>query len=198
MNKTEQEINAEKAAKPRPDLVPAQALLQVLSATDAWRDHGAQNTDYALMALLLFRQKCSVDFLVAAGACLVHALGGKAAAHMAGGRVMGYGFRKHGNCTWRVAGSEQADVQTHIASAERHLIERMENAGAVEEGSGLPVLEHAFSQVCIAIDLMLDPPRLLGENDGHGTVTGRIEAQRRDMIDEQALLRIVNVGSDKN
>jgi hypothetical protein len=108
--KTEQEINAEKMGKTRPDLLPACAIL------------GA-------------------------------------------GKVMGYGFRKHGNCTWRIAGTEQAEVSTHTASALRHVLEYLENPDAVEDGSGLPVLYHALSQIAIAIDCHENPAR---ERSGKG------------------------------
>ena len=94
---TEKEVDIEKLYKPRPDLLPARALL-------------------------------------------------------AAGEVMGYGYRKHGNCTWRVAGTEQAKPETHTASALRHLLEHLADPRAVEEGSGLPVLWHAMSQIAIAID----------------------------------------------
>lgn len=109
--RTEAEINAEKASKPRPDLVPARAL------------HGAA-------------------------------------------MVMGYGFRKHGVCTWRVAGTEQADPQTHWASLLRHLIEFALDPYARESGSGYPVLWHALSQLAILIDLVENPPDAPGANDG--------------------------------
>lgn len=97
MPKSEQEINAEKAAKPRPDLIPGTATL-------------------------------------------------------AEGAVDAYGFFKHGPCTWKIAGTEQADPQTHIASACRHIAEYLDNQNAVESGSGLPVLWHARAQLGIAID----------------------------------------------
>lgn len=119
VTKTREEIDAEKALKPRPDLLPARAIL------------GA-------------------------------------------GKVMAYGASKHGNCTWRVAGTKQADPQEHLASAYRHLLEFMENPKAVEEGSGLPVLYHCLSQVAILIDLVENPPQVEGENDGLVVVTGRV------------------------
>jgi hypothetical protein len=101
--KSMQEIDAEKHDKPRPDLLPASALL-------------------------------------------------------AAGKVMAYGFKKHGNCTWKVPGTEQAKPETHIASAYRHLLEYQNNPDAVEEGSGLPVLYHALAQIAIAIDCIENPP----------------------------------------
>lgn len=97
MPKSQQEIDAEKAAKPRPDLIPGSATL-------------------------------------------------------AEGAVDAYGFFKHGPCTWKIAGTEQADPQTHIASACRHIAEYLDNPDAVEAGSGLPVLWHARAQIGIAID----------------------------------------------
>lgn len=146
--KTEQEINDEKLHKTRPDLLPA-GPLQVLYPKDradvgclwAYRDTG----DCRYLRQLAFE--------------IIAQLGGPPTALLLAGRVMGYGFRKHGDCTWRVAGTEQAEVRTHIASAERHLLEHWQDPDAVEEGSGLPVLHHALSQVLIALDLLLDPPK---------------------------------------
>lgn len=97
MPKSEKEINAEKAAKPMPHLIPASAT-------------------------------------------------------MLGAMVQGYGFRKHGDQTWKRKGTEQADPMTHIASAMRHITEYRLNPHAVESGSGLPVLAHAMIQLAIAID----------------------------------------------
>jgi hypothetical protein len=97
MAKSEQEINAEKAHKSRPDLLPASAL-------------------------------------------------------MAAGRVMGYGLRKHGNCTWRVAGTEQADPRTHVASMIRHALAACEDPTAIDEESGLPHLACVITQAAIAFD----------------------------------------------
>lgn len=97
MHRTRAEIDDEKAHKPRPDLLPAHALI------------------------------CA-------------------------GRAMGYGYRKHGDCTWREAGTEQADPRTHLASAMRHLLEHLRDPKACEEGSGLPVLWHAAAQLLIAVE----------------------------------------------
>ncbi len=97
MPKSEKEINSEKAAKPRPDLIPGSAMLAM-------------------------------------------------------GSVMAYGWNKHGDCTWKNEGTEQADPRTHIASASRHLAEYLDNPKTTEEGSGLSVLWHAASQLAIAID----------------------------------------------
>jgi len=97
---TREQVEREKRAKSRPDLIPARALLAV-------------------------------------------------------GKCMGYGFRKHGDCTWTVHGTEQADPSTHIASAMRHLLEHLADPCATEEGSGLPVLWHAAAQVLIAVECVL-------------------------------------------
>jgi len=164
--KSTNEINAEKAAKPRPDLLPARAVNRIYQDSD-------DVIDDAWTSLLFFREEVGFENLYHAAGVVAHVLGGLPQACMAGGHVMGYGFRKHGNCTWRVAGSEQADPQTHIASAERHLLEYLIDPEAREEGSGYPVLWHAFSQLCITIDLVLDPPQELGVNDGKGTVSER-------------------------
>ena len=107
--KSEQEINAEKAAKPRPDLVPARAV-------------------------------------------------------MAAGRCMAYGLAKHGGGksgrgTYRDAGTDQAKVETHLASCIRHLLEYQIDPNATEEGSGLSVLDHAMAQLAIVVDLVEDPPQ---------------------------------------
>ena len=108
MPKTEEEINAEKASKPRPDLVPARAVL-------------------------------------------------------AAGRALAYGANKHGLAggrgTYRIADTDQAKVETHLASCLRHILEFQIDPSAVEEGSGLSVLDHAFAQLAIVVDLVEDPPR---------------------------------------
>lgn len=185
MAKTEQEINAEKAHKPRPDLVPARALLALFSeplelvagepsarVLDAWHLLVKYRADVHLSDLLQ-----AVAAVVAAIAADGH-VRAYATAMMAAGQVMGYGARKHGDCTWRVAGTDQANPQSHVASAERHLLEYLADPSACEEGSGLPVLYHALSQLLIVADLVLDPPQRLGENDGHGTVAARVQVAR--------------------
>lgn len=167
-------IDAEKAQKPRPDLLPALAVdrLQFANMPERCKNPVL----IAWRCLIFFRLDLDMESLEDALIYTALALGGVPQACMAGGRVMGYGFQKHGNCTWRVAGTSQADPQTHIASAERHLIEYLIDQDACEEGSGLPVLEHAFSQLCITYDLVLRPPRLVGQNDHLGTVTERLYA----------------------
>lgn len=98
-----EQVDAEKALKPRPDLLPARALL-------------------------------------------------------GGGKAMAYGRAKHGRCTWRVPGTEQATVECHAASAFRHLLDFLLDPNAVEAGSKLSVLYHLLAQVSIMIDLHEDPP----------------------------------------
>lgn len=175
--KSQAEIDAEKAGKPRPDLLPARALIKLdaYCSDDSVPDNHEPRAVCrdALLSLRAFRQYVDIDYAIAAMACVADLLGGPYYAAMRGGAVMGYGYRKHGRCTWRVAGTEQADPQTHLASAERHLLEWLIDCNATEEGSGFPVLWHAFSQLAILIDLWLDPPTRVGENDEHGMVTGR-------------------------
>ena len=84
------------------------------------------------------------------------------------GAVMAYGLTKHGHCTWRVAGTEQAEPETHLASAMRHLLEHHADPSAVEYGSGLPVLYHALCQIAIAIDCIEDPASSDFDFDGLG------------------------------
>lgn len=98
--KSEQEINAEKAHKSRPDLIPGSAL-------------------------------------------------------DAEGEVMGDGFRKHGPCTWKNAGTEQAKPETHIASCMRHLIEILKHGPlARDPETGCLHLAHLRAQSGIAIDCL--------------------------------------------
>jgi hypothetical protein len=94
---TREEIDAEKAAQPRPDLCPGAALLAI-------------------------------------------------------GEVMAYGYGKHGRCTWRTPGTKQAEPETHIASAFRHLAKMGPAYDALDDESGLPHLHCALSQLAIAVD----------------------------------------------
>jgi hypothetical protein len=94
---TREEIEAEKAAQPRPDLCPGAALLAI-------------------------------------------------------GEVMAYGYGKHGRCTWRTPGTKQAEPETHIASAFRHLAKMGPAYDALDDESGLPHLHCALSQLAIAVD----------------------------------------------
>lgn len=113
-----EQVNAEKALKPRPDLLPAFALL-------------------------------------------------------AAGRVQAYGWHKHGDCTWKNEGTEQAKPETHLASAMRHLLEHLEDPEAVEEGSRLPVLWHALCQIAIAIDC-IERQRKSTQNGDEATQSGAV------------------------
>lgn len=158
--RTREQIEAEKRTKPRPDLLPVRGVLAIC------REAPAGHMLFSLLAAQGSDEK--VEHLAAAGRAIASELGGTAAALLKAGEVMGYGFRKHGRCTWRVAGTEQADPQTHYASAVRHVLERIENPDASEEGSGKPVLYHALAQIIIAIDLLENPPKIEGENDGAG------------------------------
>ena len=72
--------------------------------------------------------------------------------------ALSYGAQKHGDCTWRDKGTEQAKPETHLASLQRHLLEWQLNPDAREEGSDLPVLYHARAQLGIMIDLIENPP----------------------------------------
>jgi hypothetical protein len=100
---TREEIEAEKAAQPRPDLCPGAALLAI-------------------------------------------------------GEVMAYGYGKHGRCTWRTPGTKQAEPETHIASAFRHLAKMGPAYDALDDESGLPHLHCALSQLAIAVDCMRVAP----------------------------------------
>lgn len=167
--KTEAEINAEKAAKPRPDLLPARELYHLARVTQA-----GSSVCGVLDLLARFEHTLDPDWLRAVVGELA-AWAGISTAELVlrAGEVMGYGFRKHGRCTWRVAGTEQADPQTHYASGVRHVVERWDNPDAHEEGSGKPVLWHAAAQFILTLDLLMDPPKLEGVNDGRGMITGR-------------------------
>ena len=165
MTKTMEEINAEKKLKSRPDLIPAAVLQRFYKAYDPMRA-GFKTfvSREAVDALLRFGAEGDLDGLFEAMAITARIRGTGHALAM--GRVMAYGYNKHGVCTWRVAGTEQADPQTHYASALRHLLEYSADPLAVEEGSGLPVLDHALSQMAILANLVMDPPDRPGENDG--------------------------------
>lgn len=167
--KSRAEIEAEKAAKPRPDLLPAREIHRVL--------HEAEVDRVVIDVwhwLARFEDTLEPKFLADAVVVLARWEGVSLGAFLLGaGEVMGYGFRKHGRCTFRVAGTEQADPQTHYASGVRHLLEKLDNAAAVEEGSRRPVLYHAGAQFLLALDLLVDPPKLEGVNDGRGMITGR-------------------------
>jgi hypothetical protein len=75
-----------------------------------------------------------------------------ASALMAAGRVMAYGLAKHGECTWRVAGTKQAESREHVASMVRHALEVAANIDAIDDESGLEQLACVITQACIAYD----------------------------------------------
>lgn len=104
--RTAAEVDAEKSTKPRPDLIPPEALRL-------------------------------------AGAAF-------AAGHAKHGTPGGRG-------TYRIAGTEQARVQTHVASMWRHLIAWM-GGDEIDAESGVPHLGCALAQLAIVIDLVYDPP----------------------------------------
>lgn len=72
-------------------------------------------------------------------------------ARMAVGRVQASGLAKHGNQTWKAFGTKQAEPQTHVASAERHLALCQQDLDALND-TGLPHLWHAAAQLLIAIE----------------------------------------------
>lgn len=165
--KTREQIEAEKAAKPRPDLLPWTAIEMIAErmpklvkhttrelVTMAWEDLAWYTKEPS--ATILAEAAVSIAVAIALidevplEAALPHAC-------MRGGFVMGYGRRKHGRMTWRVPNTDQASAETHSASAARHCIEWLIDETATETGSKLPVLLHAFSQVCIAIDCIRHP-----------------------------------------
>lgn len=150
---SETEVNAEKARKSRPDLIPATALRMLsfnpgsgdISVAYTWVT-GPDLPDPYMVAGCLDQINSRLGFT------------NMGAFALAVGKVMAYGRAKHGHCTWRIPGTEQADPRCHLASLCRHLCEYMEDPDAVEEGSGYPVLLHAATQALIVLDLMFDPP----------------------------------------
>lgn len=178
--RTTAQIDAEKAAKPRVDLIPATALAAIGAALSresvaggTWGlgdvlerlAHGARVrsietlADAWLLAAVALKQEGDLD--VAAGHALLDV-----------GAVMAVGFVKHGPCTWRVAGTSQAEPQTHYACACRHVAEALAGRDA-DPDSGRPPLVHALAQIAILIDLLVDPPQLAGQNDGHAMIAAR-------------------------
>jgi hypothetical protein len=162
--KTRAEIEAEKAAKPRPDLLPARSLSMVV--------HGVGEV-FALLGDY-FKTGHVDDLGPVFGAVLdelvrIEVAKSRADAVLLAGEIMGVGFRKHGPCTWRVAGTEQADPQCHYASLVRHLLEHA--AGLVSDpDSGKHPLLHAVCQIAIMINLLDDPPGVEGKNDGRAMI----------------------------
>jgi hypothetical protein len=168
MAKSMEEINAEKRTKSRPDLIPAEVYRRFRRAITELM--GTDGRNDPLPALFDFASTGNVEHLFRAMAITHKRTGRTHGTGLAMGRVLAYGLAKHGVCTWRVAGTEQADPQTHYASALRHILEHFEDPNAVEEGSKFPVLDHALTQMAILADLVLDPPKLLNENDGRWAI----------------------------
>ena len=89
------------------------------------------------------------------------------------GRGMGLGARKHGTPgglgSYRVAGTEQARLRTHIASLERHIAELKAGHLYVQDiPPGQPpmlVMDAITSQVNILADIYFDPPQEPDEYD---------------------------------
>ena len=163
--RTQAEIEAEKAAKPRPDLLPPKALSMYAPESIA-------------MAFLSCASYLKTRELIDLQRVWIHVLdecvGVGIAETPAGvlllvGEIMGVGLRKHGPCTWRVAGTEQADPQCHYASAVRHMLEHC--AGIeTDPDSGRHPLLHAVCQIAIMINLLDDPPTMDGKNDGRAMI----------------------------
>lgn len=151
-------IDREKLGKSAPDLLSQHMLLGQLAPTSLTYHlvRWASNGTYEELSWVAGR--------------VITLLGGIAPALLAAGDAMAYGRNKHGQCTWRIADTEQAKLHTHYASALRHLLEFEADAGAVESGSGLPVLAHALAQISIIYDILLDPPES-DTGDTHWEVT---------------------------
>lgn len=178
VTKSRAEIEAEKAAKPRPDLVSAIALSEIaLAARDITDESPTRDSvDLVFLAMAeladgarlreprpLARAWVYAAFALNSDETIAVAVG---RALLVAGEVMAVGLRKHGRCTWRVAGTEQADPQCHYASACRHLAESLAGLEA-DKDSGRPPAVHLLTQIPILIDLLVDPPMVAGENDGH-------------------------------
>ncbi len=171
---TREQIELEKAMKPRADLIPFTAIEEIESALETVDLEEARVVSVGTIVrrawedLAAFAKYQNAEVLACAGANLAIAIAkidcvplDIALQHAAlrAGHVQGYGRRKHGRCTWRVFGTEQSLPETHVASATRHVIEYEIDPDAIEGGSRLPVLLHAFAQDCIAIDCAVDPAR---------------------------------------
>lgn len=79
----------------------------------------------------------------------------------AAGDAFAYGVAKHGipngRGTYRIAGTEQAETQTHVASFERHWL-AWKRGEECDPESGLSHLAHAMAQLAIVVDLVRNPP----------------------------------------
>lgn len=150
------QVNQEKAAKSRPDLIPGHVLRMIR--------FGTCYLTLEKVATFLCGPElpCYLDVLNAIDViCKEEAIANLGDFMLTVGKVQGYGFTKHGHCSWRIPDTEQADPRTHVASMVRHLAEYQQDVDEKEEGSGFPVLWHALAQGCITLDLMLNPPMKL-------------------------------------
>lgn len=163
--RTRDEIEAEKAAKPRPDLLPPLALAMVLSQFCS--------TVFGRLALFLKSRDLAelgyASVRILDELCMRGVAKSRADAIMQAGEIMGVGLRKHGPCTWRIAGTEQADPQCHYASLVRHLLE-YEDGVTQDPDSGRHPLLHAVCQISIMINLLDDPPEHPDDNDGRAMI----------------------------
>lgn len=172
------EIEAEKAGKPRVDLIPAIALAEIMDAARDIADECPSREPHELLFLAaselaygasvrqprpLARAWVFVALSMHPNETVAIAVG---RGLLAAGKVMALGLIKHGKCTWRVAGTEQASPQCHYASACRHMAEALAGLEA-DPDSGRPPAVHILTQIPILIDLLVDPPEIAGENDGH-------------------------------
>lgn len=175
--KSMESINAEKASKPRPDLLPLSFVAQLIGPPPG----GHAGIQFAMIACCEFLRSKNTIKLIEAARALASAYFHASTARFDSsdssaaevlldvGEIMATGWRKHGPCTWRVAGTEQADPQTHFAGAIRHMLEAAAGR-AVDPDSGKDPLLHAICQLAITYDLVTDPPTVIGGNDGRTLV----------------------------
>jgi hypothetical protein len=170
--KTRAEIETEKASKPRVDLIPATALAAIGRALERARERGEYRGGPLELLATGARERdadtladawLAAAILLSPGESFSVAVG---RGLLAAGEVMAVGLRKHGKCTWRMAGTEQADPQCHYASACRHTAEELAGLERDPDSGRRPAV-HMLTQIPILIDLLVDPPMIAGENDGH-------------------------------
>lgn len=112
------------------------------------------------------------------------------AAQLAKGDVQAFGLAKHGPCTWRNEGTEQAEPRTHLASGSRHATFAFDDPWAIDPSSGLLHLAHLGSQIDIALDCLRrsDPERF-------DAIRATLPATLERMRAERAPAPAVSVGS---
>lgn len=158
--KSRQEIESEKRGKPRPDLLPPAAIAAVID--------GPLAVVFAEFAA--FMESRDITAIDRALRIVVAEAGtDPGVVLMAAGEIMGVGYHKHGPCTWRIARTEQADPQTHYASAVRHLLEYVAGVTADPDSGHSPLL-HAICQLAIMLNLLHDPPEHPDDNDGRAMI----------------------------